>query len=95
MRHHSVGGRALGGVDGLGPTGTDVAIGEPAHVEPLQLPVLLALDQHGAAYGVQFDHGGGMTVETLGGIVVAGELDALPGAKLLFHFDERLGLIPA
>lgn len=30
MGHHPVGGRALGGVDGLDPTGADVAIGELA-----------------------------------------------------------------
>lgn len=44
-----------GGMDGMDPTGMDMAIGEFAQVEPLQLPVLLALDQLGAARHVQFD----------------------------------------
>lgn len=44
MCHDPVGGRILGGMDGLHPTGTDVTIGEVAHVEPLALPVLLPLN---------------------------------------------------
>jgi hypothetical protein len=58
-------------MDGLDPTGTDVAISEPAHVESLQLPALLALDQHGAACGGQLDHSASVAVVAPGGIVVA------------------------
>lgn len=47
--HHALGGCALRGVDGLVLPRPHMPISEVAQIEPLALPVLLALDQHGAA----------------------------------------------
>lgn len=65
-------------------------VGEVGEVEHLASPVL-ALDDEARPFRVDRDHLGGLSVEPLGTIVVAGELHPVPGAELLCDLGERLG----
>ena len=67
-----------------------MAIGEAGQVERLVLAVL-ALDRDAASLRSDPDYAGGMPVRSSGAAVVAGELNAVAGAQLLFDLDERLG----
>lgn len=91
MGHDAVTGRALRGVDGLDPTGADVAVGDAGHVERLALAGPGGDDEQ-AFIGVDRDHLCGAAVDPLGAMVVASELDAVAGAKLLGDLGIGLGL---
>ncbi len=69
-------------MDGPHPPRPDMPVGKVAEVEHLARPVL-ALEHHAGPIGVDRDHLGGLSVELIGAIVVAGELDAVAGAELL------------
>lgn len=45
MRHNALARRPLGAVDGAGPAGSDVAVGDVGHAERLALAVLGADDE--------------------------------------------------
>ena len=94
MRHHPVAGRALRGMNGLDPAGADVAVSDVGHVEGPTLAGLVADDEQ-ALVGVDRDHLCGAAVDPLGGMVVAGELNAVAGAKLLGGLGIGLGLVRA
>ena len=73
---------------------TDVAIGEPVHVERLPGALLLG-DGETAVVGVDRDDLGGVAVVAVGGAVVAGELEAVAGAELGLGLGIGFGLIAA
>lgn len=81
----------LRAVDGADPAGADVPVGEVAKVEHLALAVVL-LDHDAGALGVDRDEHCGVAVAALGAVVVAGELELVAGAELLFDLRERLGV---
>lgn len=71
MRQAQIARRRLGAGDGPHPTGPDVAVGKVRQVEHVAPPVL-ALDHHVGAGGVDRDDLGGVSVEPIGAVVVAG-----------------------
>lgn len=87
MCHDPIAGRALRGIDGGDPGGTDVAVGDVAHVESLPLAALHA-DHDQPLLGVDREHLCGAPVEALGGIVLADKLDALAGTQSPWHLGE-------
>lgn len=91
VRHDPIARSSLRGMDGADPTGPDVAVGEVVHVEGLAAPVLARDDEAGLCR-VDREHLGGMSVEAIGAVVVAGELDAVAGAELLGRLGEGLGM---
>ena len=94
MGHQAIGGSALRGMDGANPTWPDMPIGEAGEVERFVLAVL-ALDGDAAALRIDPDDAGDIAVVAPRAAVVAGELDAVAGAQLLFDLDERFGLVAA
>lgn len=65
-------------------------VGEVGEVEHLAAPILACNDE--ARPGVvDRDHLGGLSVEPIRPVVVAGELRPVAGAELLRYLDERLG----
>ncbi len=51
-------------------------------------PPVLALDDHAGPCRVDRDHLGGLSVEPVGAVVVAGELHPIAGAELLLDLDK-------
>ncbi|WP_457313482.1 hypothetical protein [Sphingomonas sp. UYAg733] len=94
MGHDAVAGRPLRGMDGLDPARSDVAVGDAGHIEGLPLAGPGGDDEQ-TLVGVDRDDLGGAAVDPLGAVVVAGELDAVAGAELLFDLGIGLGLIRA
>ena len=94
MGHDAVTCPTLGGVDGLDPAGANVTVDDAVHVEGQALAGPFGGGQH-TLVGVDRDDGCGSPVDPLGGVVVAGELDAVAGKKLLGDLGVGLGLVRA
>lgn len=89
--HDPIARRPLCGMNRGDPCGPDVAVGDVGHVEGLALTALHA-DHDDALVGVDREHFGGAPIEAFGGIVVAGELDAVAVAEFLLDSHEGVGL---
>lgn len=89
VRHDPIARRALAGVDGADPAGTDMAVGEARQVEHLALAVIL-LDQDARFWWIDRDRHRGCAVEVARTVVSAGGQGAVPFEQLVLHLGECL-----
>lgn len=92
--HDPIAQSSLAGMDGPHSPRPDMPVGEVAKVEHLARPVL-ALQHQARALWVDRDHPGGLPVEPIGAVVLAGELNAVAGAELQRYLCAGLGHLRA